>query len=127
MKYSGFTELKCYQEARLLRNFISTLVKKFPANEKYLLVAQIIDSSRSATRNMAEGYGRFTYADTKNFFIIARGSITETMDHLSVALDESYITEEEFKLGAEKCELVFRLINGYISYLQNAKLERTNS
>ncbi|MFN2458063.1 MAG: four helix bundle protein [Chitinophagaceae bacterium] len=41
--------------------------------KNFLLTAQIIDSSRSTTRNIAEGYGRFTYADSKNFFIMARG------------------------------------------------------
>ena len=88
MNYKGYKELECYIQAKLLRLYISALTKKFPAHEKFLLTAQVIDSSRSITRNIAEGYGRFTYTDTRNFFIIARGSVTETMDHLSVAFDE---------------------------------------
>ncbi|MEP7376300.1 MAG: four helix bundle protein [Chitinophagaceae bacterium] len=66
--------------------FVSELVKKFPSHEKFLLTAQIVDSSRSVTRNMAEGYGRYTFTDTRNFFIIARGSITETMEQLTPLL-----------------------------------------
>jgi four helix bundle protein len=116
MDYKGYKELKCYIEARLLRKFISILVKKFPSHEKFLLTAQIIDSSRSITRNMAEGYGRYTYSDTGNFFIIARGSVTETMENLATAFDESYITPDELTAGEQKCELVFKLTNGYISY-----------
>jgi four helix bundle protein len=108
----------------LLRIFISELSKKFPAHEKFLLVSQIIDSSRSVTRNIAEGYGRYTFTDTRNFFIIARGSVTETMEHLTTAYDEQYISEEELKLGEEKCELVFKLINGYIAYLDKSKKEK---
>ena len=121
MNYKGYKELECYIQAKLLRVFISELAKKFPPHEKYLLAAQIIDSSRSITRNIAEGYGRFSYTDTRNFFIIARGSVTETMDHLSTAYDEKYITDEELKTGEVKCELVFKLINGYISYLDKSK------
>lgn len=121
MSYKGYKELECYIQARLLRMFISELVKKFPNHEKFLLIAQIIDSSRSVTRNIAEGYGRYTYSDTRNFFIIARGSVTETMEHLSTASDEKYITNEELASGEEKCELVFKLINGYISYLDKSK------
>lgn len=121
MNYKGFKELECYIQAKLLRAFISELAKKFPPLERYLLVAQIIDSSRSITRNIAESYGRFTYTDTRNFFIITRGSVTETMDHLSTAYDEKYITEEELRTGEGKCELVFKLINGYISYLDKSK------
>jgi four helix bundle protein len=121
MNYKGYKELECYIQARLLRIYISELVKKFPAHEKYLLTAQIIDCSRSITRNIAEGYGRYTFTDTRNFFIIARGSTTETMEQLSTAFDEKYILEEELKVGEEKCELVFKLINGYIAYLDKSK------
>ena len=78
MNYKGYKELDCYIQSRLLRTYISGLVITFPAIEKFLLTAQIIDCSRSITRNIAEGYGRNTYTDTRNFFIIARGSVTET-------------------------------------------------
>jgi four helix bundle protein len=121
MSYKGYKELECNIQARMLRIFISSLVKKFPSHEKFLLTVQIIDSSRSITRNMAEGYGRYTYTDTRNFFIIARGSVTETMEHLTTAFDESYINENEYKEGEQKCETVFKLINGYISYLDKSK------
>lgn len=121
MIYKGYKDLKCYIQGRLLRIFISELAKKFPSHEKYLLTAQIIDSSRSITSNIAEGYGRYTYTDTRNFFIIARGSLTETMEHLATAYDEKYISEEELLLGEGKCELEFKLINGYIAYLDKSR------
>jgi len=135
MNYKGYKDLECYKEARKLRMYISELVKSFPKDEKFLLVAQVVDSSRSITRNMAEGYGRYTFTDTRNFFIIARGSITETMEHLTTAFDENYISGEELKTGEEKCELVFKLTNGYIRYLDeskaaakpNSKLQNPNS
>lgn len=121
MNYKGYKELECYNQVRLLRIFISELVKKFPAHEKFLLTAQIIGSSRSVTANMAEGYGRYTYTETRNFFIIARGSVTETMEHLSTVYDEKYISEDELKEGETKCELVFKLTNEYIAYLDKAR------
>ena len=127
MNYKGYKELECYIQVKMLRIFISELSKKFPAHEKFLLISQIIDSSRSITRNIAEGYGRYTYTDTRNFFIIARGSVTETMEHLSTAYDEQYISEEELKLGEDKCELVFKLINGYITYLDKSKKGKPSS
>jgi four helix bundle protein len=121
MNYKGYKDLECYIKARELRIFISDLSKKFPPFEKFLLTAQIIDCSRSVSRNIAEGYGRYTYTDTRHFFIISRGSTTETMEQLTTAFDEKYITEEELKTGEEKCELVFKLINGYIAYLDKSK------
>jgi four helix bundle protein len=124
MDYKGYKDLDCYKQARLLRINISEIVKKFPASEKYLLTAQIIDCTRSVTRNIAEGYGRYTYTDTRHFFIIARGSVTETMEQLSTAYDEKYITQEELNSAEEKCESVFKLINGYIAYLDKSRMEK---
>ena len=127
MNYKGYKELECYIQAKLLRMYISELAKKFLQHEKFLLTDQIIDSSRSITRNIAEGYGRYTYTDTGNFSIISRGSVTETMEHLSTANDEKYIAEEELKTGEEKCELVFKLVNGYISYLDKSKTKKSST
>lgn len=124
MNYKGYKELECYIQARQLRIYTSELAKKFPLHEKFLLTVQIIDSSRSITRNIAEGYGRYTYTDTRIFFIISRGSVTETMEHFSTANDEKYITKEELKIAEEKCELVFKLVNGYISYLDKSKIRK---
>jgi four helix bundle protein len=121
MNYKGYKDLECYIKARELRVYIAALVKNFPTHEKFLLTAQIVDCSRFVIRNIAEGYGRYTFSDTRNFFIIARGSTTETMEQLTTAFDETYISEEELKTGEAKCELVFKLINGYIAYLDKSK------
>lgn len=125
--YKGYKDLDCYKESRKMRIYISTLCSKFPADEKYLLVSQMKRSSRSVTANIAEGYGRYTYTDTRNFFIIARGSAIETTEHLTTAFDEKYINEEDLKTGETLCETVCKLINGYISYLDKAKLKIKNT
>lgn len=127
--YKGYKDLDCYKQARELRIFVSTLVQQFPKEEKYLLVSQSKRSSRSITANIAEGYGRYTYTDTRNFFIVARGSVTETMEHLSTAFDEQYITNDDLNKANELCENCFKLINGFIAYLDKSKAERktTNS
>ncbi|MBS4043604.1 MAG: four helix bundle protein [Chitinophagaceae bacterium] len=122
MHYKGYKELESYIKARELRIEISEIVKQFPTSEKFLLTNQIIRSSRSITANIAEGYGRFTYTDTRNFFIIARGSATETIEHLTTAFDEKFISEEVLYSIQDKCEVVIKLINGYINYLDKSKV-----
>src|SRR5512145_899863 len=91
--YKGFREVESWKKGRELRKKIAGLVNNFPAHEKFALSSQILRSSRSITNNIAEGYGRFTYTDTRHFFIQARGSVTETMDQLTIAFDHAYITE----------------------------------
>jgi four helix bundle protein len=118
--YRGFKDLNCWKEARELRKKISEVAKTFPETEKYLLRSQITRAARSVTANIAEGYGRFIYVDTKHFFIQSRGSITEILDHITVAEDEAYIDKESCVTLEKQCENVFRLINGYIAYLDKS-------
>lgn len=120
--YKGYKELDCYKTSRALKIFISQLCKKMPAEEKYMMVSQAKRCSRSITAAIAEGYGRYTFTDTRNFFIIARGSVTETMEHLCTAFDEGYFTGDELKTGEEMCETAGKLINGYISWLDKSKV-----
>lgn len=117
----GFTELDAWKEARILKLNIIGIVKSFPVEEKYSLISQIKRSSRSVTANIAEGYGRFNYQETIQFIRQARGSLTETYDHLFTAFDELYITEEIFKALELQYIKVLKLINGYIAFLQKSK------
>ena len=120
----AFTDLEVWQKARLFRSNISVLVKSFPAEEKYRLGDQIVRSSRSVGNNIAEGHGRFHYIDSARFLINARGSLIETLDHLIIALDEKYITEEDFNKFKTDYEECLRMLNGYINYLRNQQSQK---
>ena len=122
MAYRTFEDLEVYQECRNLRKAISKLVKeKFPSDEKYKLTDQIIRSSRGETASIAEGFVRFHYQENIQFCRIARGSLLETLDHLIVALDEKYITNEIYIEQKTQLESYGSLLNGYINYLKRSK------
>ena len=124
----GFRDLEVWKQARLFRQHISEDCKEFPREEKYLLCAQLRDSSRSVTANMAEGYGRFNFQETTQFFRQSRGSLNETLDHLITAYDEGYISKDKLTERELHYERVLKLINGYISFLQKSKSSaQTNS
>jgi len=115
---SSFADLEIWKKSRVLRNSIFELTKTFRSEEKYRLSDQIIRSSRSIGNNIAEGHGRFHYADAAKFLINARGSASETIDHLIIALDNRIINEEIFEVFKSDCEECMRMINGYINYLR---------
>lgn len=119
-------DLEVWKKSRSLRNDISELTKLFPLEEKYRLSDQIIRSSRSIGNNIAEGYGRFHYADDVKFLINARGSATETIDHLVIALDNKLINEEIFLKFKNDCDECSKMINGYIKYLRSQKEKTKN-
>ncbi|GBE39707.1 hypothetical protein BMS3Bbin08_02338 [bacterium BMS3Bbin08] len=119
---STFEDLEIWQLARKLRREISTLVKTFPSEEKYRLSDQMIRASRSVTANIAEGYGRYHFQENIQFCRQSRGSLYETIDHLTVALDEGYIENIAFDDFKEKVFVIIRKLNGYIKYLESRKL-----
>jgi len=94
------------------------LVKTFPIEEKFRLCDQLIRASRSINANISEGHGRFTYKDQIRFCIQARGSLSETLNHLIDAFDCKYISAEILQQYKIKIEEVERLLNGYITYLR---------
>jgi four helix bundle protein len=93
----------------------------FPKKEKFRLSDQLIRSVRSINSAIAEGQGRFTYPEQIHFCILARGSLSETINHLIDAYDENYIDETRliyFKIKGKEIE---RILNGYLAYLRRMK------
>lgn len=114
----SFTELEVWKKMRLLKIKIETIAKTFPSEEKYCLTSQIIRSARCVNASIAEGHGRFTFPDRIHFCVIARGSLSETYNHLIDAYDCTYISIEILKeLKAEIAE-VERILNGFINWLK---------
>lgn len=116
--HQSFTELEVWKKGRILKNEIFELAKLFPGEEKFRLSDQIIRSSRGINATIAEGHGRFTYKDQLHFCIIARGSLSETYNHLIDALDAKYISNDQLSYYKLKIDEAERLLNGYISYLR---------
>src|SRR4051812_15850159 len=95
--YNSLEELEVWKFSRNFRKDIATISKKFPPSEQFDLTRQIKRSSRSVTANIAEGHGRYGFKDNTRFIRISAGSLKETLDHLYVALDEEYITKQDFE------------------------------
>ncbi|WP_426668636.1 four helix bundle protein [Mucilaginibacter sp. McL0603] len=118
---ASFTELETWKQARKIRIFISEIVKQFPSEEKFRLTDQIIRCSRSIGNNIAEGHGRFHYQDNTRFCIIARGSLSETLDHIIIAQDENLISEDIFNKFQIEYARCLKLLNGYIQFIKKKK------
>lgn len=70
----NFTDLEVWKKARLFRNEMFEFCKT--------LKDQILRSSRSVTANIAEGHGRFHLKENIRFCRMARGSLSEVLNHL---------------------------------------------
>jgi four helix bundle protein len=117
----SFEQLEVWKKAREIRIFVMKVILKLPKEEKYGLFMQSKRSSRSISNNIAEGFGRFHFQENIQFCRVARGSLTETLDHMIIALDEGYISDEDLNNFRHLYGSCLKLINGYIAYLKKAK------
>ncbi|HUE17452.1 MAG TPA: four helix bundle protein [Planctomycetaceae bacterium] len=72
----AFEKLLVYQQAVDFADQICLRTEHFPRGYGFL-VDQLNRAALSMAANIAEGNGRFTVRDRKNFFGIARGSVQE--------------------------------------------------
>src|ERR1700745_682265 len=114
-----FEELDCWKHCRNLRLFVARQVMpSLPKEERYRLGDQVLRAARSATSNIAEGYGRFHYLDNAKFCSNARGSSWEVLDHLITASDEGFLDSELLDAGRDHVARAIKLLNGYMNYLK---------
>ncbi len=86
-----FENLQVYQKAVDFADKIGSLTENFPRGY-YFLVDQLNRAALSIATNLAEGNGRFTKPDRKNFFTIARGSVQECVPLIEVARRRGFIS-----------------------------------
>lgn len=119
-----FTSLDVWKKCRELKlNIYKNVLELLPLEEKYNLNDQIRRTSVSITANIAEGYGRFNYQESIQYYRISRGSIYELKDHLITCLDLKYITADLFKTYEVDIKEATKLLNGYIRYIKGKKNE----
>jgi four helix bundle protein len=81
----SFRELVVWQRSVQLATAIYTLTRGFPKDELYGLTSQIRRAAVSVPSNIAEGQGRLSTGEFRQFLGIARGSNFELQTQLEVA------------------------------------------
>ena len=88
-----FEKLKVYQKSVDFADSVISSTESFPKGF-YFLRDQLNRASTSIAANIAEGNGRFTKADRKYFFGIARGSVLECIPFLEIAKRKNLLSNE---------------------------------
>lgn len=91
------------------------LTELFPQSEFFGMTKQMRKSCTSVLANIAEGFGRYTYADKANKYTISRGECSETEAFLHIAVDLKYISADEAKQAFPLTERTGKLLSGLIS------------
>ena len=114
----AFEKLVVYQKAVNFADAICTATEQFPRGYGFL-ADQLNRAALSISANLAEGNGRFTKADRKNFFGIARGSAQECVPLLELALRRKHLSPEDQAELKDQLEEIARMLSGLINGLEN--------
>ena len=83
-------DLIAWQEAMALARAVYVLTAKFPKEELYSLTNQMRRAAVSIPTNIAEGAGRGSQREFRQYLLIARGSLSELETEFLLAKDFGY-------------------------------------
>lgn len=107
----SYKELVVWQKAMELVKRIFNLTGKFPKSELYGLVSQMRRASVAIPSNIAEGYGRRSRKEYRQFYSIAYGSALELETQLILSKDLSLAPKRSFKKSEVLLTEVLKMLN----------------
>lgn len=117
-------DLRAWQESRKLNKIINKLVSKLPKYEEYGIKRHLLDNGRNVPGNIAEGFGRFYYRDSIQFYRVAKGSLEEIKSDVYICLDREYIEKNLFNEAISQIDIVDKIVSGLINSAYKVKQER---
>ena len=113
-----FENLLVYQKAVDFADHASALTESFPRGYCFLS-HQLNRAALSIATNLAEGNGRVTKADRRNFFTIARGSVQECVPLLELARRRKLLDDARHISMRDDLETIAKMLSGLINGLEN--------
>jgi len=116
-----FEELHIFQQAREMCKEVWQATRSGPFSRDLALVNQIRRSTVSIVSNIAEGFERESEAEFARFLMIAKGSCGEARAQLLIALDQRYVTKEQFLTFSARSKQVSAGLANLARYLRNSR------
>ena len=113
-KITSFTQLRTWQNARTFAVSIYRITERLPVSERFGLTSQMRRSSVSIAANIAEGFSRGSASDKARFYMIALGSLTETLSHTYIASDLGFVRQTEVQYIEQEVTELHKMLNGLI-------------
>ena len=113
----SFEEMDMWRRSRERVKFIYCVSKNNEFRKDFSLTDQIRRAAVSVMSNVAEGFERGSNTEFIQFLYIAKGSAGEVRTQLYAALDQEYISADEFRAGKQLCKDISGQISGLIQYL----------
>src|SRR5438034_6757394 len=113
-----YKDLVVWQKAMELVTAIYQATQTFPKEELYGLTSQIRRAAVSIPSNIAEGQGRLSRGEFRQFLGQARGSLSEVETQVSIATRLHYLNENQTEQLLDRCSSVGKVLNGLLNSLK---------
>ena len=120
MALRSYRQLIGWQKGIELVTDVYRLTQKFPKQEIYGLTSQIRRAAVSIPSNIAEGQGRMSRGEFKQFLGHARGSVFELESQVLILRNLAYLNMEEGESLLERIAELGRVLNGLLKSLDPA-------
>jgi four helix bundle protein len=113
----SYRDLKVWQRAIEMTLAIYRVTTDFPKEELFGLTGQIRRAGVSVASNIAEGYGRGSKGEYKQFLAMARGSNLEVPTQLFLATKLGYGNPAQVKTADDLSNGVCKMLNSLLAKL----------
>ena len=117
MSVRNYRELVVWQKSMDLALAAYACTRRFPSDERFVLVVQIRRAATSVPANIAEGNGRLHRGDYVHHLSIARGSVKELEVHLLLSERLGYLSVAMRRTLEASCDEINRMLTGLIRAL----------
>jgi four helix bundle protein len=113
-------KLEVYELAELFSDEIWEIVMEWDSFKKDTIGKQIVRSADSVSANIAEGYGRFYYKESKQFYFYSRGSVQETKSWIGKCKRRKLVKAEKCEELLQKAETILLKLNAFIKFVSKS-------
>jgi len=112
---TSYRDLIVWQKAIRFVVVVYAITAKFPDVERYGLVSQLRRAAVSIASNIAEGQGRLTPGEFRQFLGNARGSLLEVETQFHIGHELGFIQELRLKELLKQSGEIGLLLNGLLN------------
>ena len=115
----AFEDLEVYQRAlKFTVSAISIVDRMDTPRKHYRLIEQLESSSSSVASNIAEGKGRYSKKEFKQFLYFARGSLYETVTRLQILRMLNWLDDNSYEDLYNEAQEISKMLSGLINSIK---------
>ncbi|MBL7731853.1 MAG: four helix bundle protein [Chitinophagaceae bacterium] len=112
--------LEVYKLSEELSDQVWKIVIKWDYFHRDTIGKQLTRAADSVGANIAEGYGRYFFRESKQFYFYARASLLETKTWITKCMRRNIAEQKQWPDLLRKTELIHQKLNAYIKFVSHS-------